>query len=134
MPRCDAVSHAIGDIVNAASRLENLTKEFDAELIVSAEVLAGLDQLGRRRAEIAIRGKQEKLMVVTSCQRERLIRKVNEIKESSQSVVPARFMRRQPFLRLRRLQRRHRHLQNRHALGPLLAERDDAACHRLYVS
>jgi adenylate cyclase len=73
---------AIGDAVNAASRLENLTKEFDAELIVSAEVLAraGLDLPGGRRAEIEIRGKQEKLIVATFASASDLS-EVNGIKE-----------------------------------------------------
>jgi adenylate cyclase len=56
---------AIGDSVNTASRLEGLAKEYSAELVVSAEVItrAGLDILGGRRAEIEIRGKQERLAV-----------------------------------------------------------------------
>jgi adenylate cyclase len=56
---------AIGDAVNTASRLEGLTKEFRAELVVSAESLerAGLPHSGVRREEIDIRGKQEKLAV-----------------------------------------------------------------------
>jgi adenylate cyclase len=56
---------AIGDSVNTASRLEGLTKEFDAELVVSAELIAraGLDLAGGRRAEIEIRGKHDKLAV-----------------------------------------------------------------------
>jgi len=56
---------AIGDAVNTASRLEGLAKEYAAELVVSAEVLthAGLDLPGGRRAEIELRGKQEKLRV-----------------------------------------------------------------------
>jgi adenylate cyclase len=56
---------AIGDSVNTASRLEGLTKEFDAELVVSAELMAraGLDLAGGRRAEIEIRGKHDKLAV-----------------------------------------------------------------------
>ena len=56
---------AIGDSVNTASRLEGLTKEYDAELVVSADVMAhaGLDVPGGRRDEIEIRGKQQKLAV-----------------------------------------------------------------------
>ena len=56
---------AIGDSVNTASRLEGLAKEYSAELVVSAEVItrAGLDIFGGRRAEIEIRGKQERLAV-----------------------------------------------------------------------
>jgi adenylate cyclase len=57
---------AIGDSVNTASRLEGLTKEFDAELVASAEVIAqaGLDLPGSRLAEIDIRGKRDKVAVV----------------------------------------------------------------------
>ena len=56
---------AIGNSVNTASRLEGLTKEFGAELVVSAEVMtrAGIDLVGARSSEIEIRGKQEKLSV-----------------------------------------------------------------------
>jgi adenylate cyclase len=56
---------AVGDSVNTASRLEGLAKEFSVELVVSAEIIAraGLDIPGARRAEIEIRGKQEKLVV-----------------------------------------------------------------------
>jgi len=56
---------AIGDSVNTASRLEGLTKEFDAELVFSAELIAraGLDLTGGRRAEIEIRGKHDRLAV-----------------------------------------------------------------------
>lgn len=56
---------AIGDSVNTASRLEGLTKEFTAELVVSAETLdrAGYDAPGVQRAEIDIRGKHERLAV-----------------------------------------------------------------------
>ena len=56
---------AIGDPVNTASRLEGLAKEYGAELVVSAEVIAraGIELPGGRRGEMEIRGKQEKLAV-----------------------------------------------------------------------
>lgn len=56
---------AIGDSVNTASRLEGLTKEYAAELVVSMEVIAraGLDLPGGHRDEIEIRGKREKLAI-----------------------------------------------------------------------
>jgi adenylate cyclase len=56
---------AIGDAVNTASRLEALTKEYECELIVSAEVIAGAGHdLGRFTwRETEIRGKQETLAI-----------------------------------------------------------------------
>jgi adenylate cyclase len=58
---------AIGDAVNTASRLEQLTKEYGCELVVSEEVVrrAGLDLSGLPRHEIEIRGKRETLAVRT---------------------------------------------------------------------
>ena len=58
---------AIGDAVNTASRLEELTKEFGVELVVSEEVArrAGFDLAAFPRQEIEIRGKREKLAVRT---------------------------------------------------------------------
>ncbi|HEX3884212.1 MAG TPA: adenylate/guanylate cyclase domain-containing protein [Stellaceae bacterium] len=56
---------AIGDPVNTASRLEELTKEYQCELIVSADVItaAGLDRTRFIWHDIEIRGKQERLAV-----------------------------------------------------------------------
>jgi adenylate cyclase len=56
---------AIGDAVNTASRLEELTKEYDCELVVSEETIerAGFDLTGFARHEIEIRGKREMLAV-----------------------------------------------------------------------
>jgi len=56
---------AIGDAVNTADRLENLTKEFHCELIVSETVvgLAGIDRSAFDWQEIEIRGKRERLAV-----------------------------------------------------------------------
>jgi adenylate cyclase len=56
---------AIGDPVNTASRLEELTKEHQCELIVSADVVreAGLDRHQFTWHDIEIRGKQEHLAV-----------------------------------------------------------------------
>lgn len=56
---------AIGDPVNTADRLQNLTKEFHCELIVSETVvaLAGFDRALFSWREIEIRGKREHLAV-----------------------------------------------------------------------
>ncbi|WP_340116819.1 adenylate/guanylate cyclase domain-containing protein [Pelagibius sp. 7325] len=56
---------AIGDAVNTASRLEALTKEFDAQLIVSAPLAghAGLDLGAFPHHEIDLRGRSQALGV-----------------------------------------------------------------------
>jgi adenylate cyclase len=58
---------AIGDAVNTASRLEELTKEYIVELVVSEAVVsrAGFDLSGFPRQEVEIRGKTETLAVRT---------------------------------------------------------------------
>ena len=58
---------AIGDAVNTASRLQELTKEYGCELVVSEAVVrrAGLDLSDFPRHEIEIRGRREMLAVVT---------------------------------------------------------------------
>ena len=58
---------AIGDAVNTASRLEELTKEYGAELVVSEDVVrrAGLDFAAFPSREVEIRGKREMLAVRT---------------------------------------------------------------------
>ncbi|MGA8382246.1 MAG: adenylate/guanylate cyclase domain-containing protein [Stellaceae bacterium] len=58
---------AIGDAVNTASRLEELTKEFGVELVVSEDVVrrAGLDFAAFPSREVEIRGKREMLAVRT---------------------------------------------------------------------
>jgi adenylate cyclase len=58
---------AIGDAVNTASRLEELTKEYGCELVVSEDVVsrAGIDLSAFPRHEIEIRGKREMLAVRT---------------------------------------------------------------------
>ncbi|HUB95563.1 MAG TPA: adenylate/guanylate cyclase domain-containing protein, partial [Stellaceae bacterium] len=57
---------AVGDSVNTASRLEVLTKEFGAQLVVSEAVVeraqVGLDGIPRR--EIEIRGRVERLRIL----------------------------------------------------------------------
>ena len=56
---------AIGDAVNTASRLEAMTKEFDAQLIVSAPLAAhaGLDVAAFPRLQIDLRGRAQPLDV-----------------------------------------------------------------------
>jgi adenylate cyclase len=56
---------AIGDTVNTASRLEGLTKDFDAELVVSETVanMAGIDLSAFPQQLVEIRGRREKLAV-----------------------------------------------------------------------
>jgi adenylate cyclase len=58
---------AIGDAVNTASRLEELTKEYDCELVVSEETVrrAGFDLADSPHHEIEIRGRREMLAVRT---------------------------------------------------------------------
>ncbi|MCY4451315.1 MAG: adenylate/guanylate cyclase domain-containing protein [Immundisolibacterales bacterium] len=56
---------AIGDTVNTASRLESTSKEFGAQLVVSAEVAseAGVDLTAWRGEAVAVRGRREPLAV-----------------------------------------------------------------------
>jgi adenylate cyclase len=58
---------AIGDAVNTASRLQELSKEYGCELVVSDTVVqrAGLDLSGFPRQEIEVRGRRETLAVTT---------------------------------------------------------------------
>jgi adenylate cyclase len=65
---------AIGDTVNIASRLETLTKEFTAELVVSQELLdrAGIDFGAYDSHDVEIRGRQGRLTV-------RAVKKVAEL-------------------------------------------------------
>ncbi|MDG2571144.1 adenylate/guanylate cyclase domain-containing protein, partial [Vibrio parahaemolyticus] len=50
---------AVGDTINAASRLEGLAKELDVELVVSEDLAtrAGLDLSSRDRQIVQIRGR-----------------------------------------------------------------------------
>lgn len=57
---------AIGDTINIAARLEGLTKEYDAPVILSLETakLAGLSLDGLTRDAVALRGRDEPLAFV----------------------------------------------------------------------
>jgi adenylate cyclase len=57
---------AVGDTVNTASRLETLTKEFEAEVVVSDRVceLAGIDVSQVERHDLEVRGRRERLSVL----------------------------------------------------------------------
>jgi adenylate cyclase len=56
---------AIGDTVNVASRLQDLTKEYSCQLIVSDEVVAkaGLNTNGFKRHELTVRNRREALAI-----------------------------------------------------------------------
>ena len=56
---------AVGDAVNIASRLEGLTKEYGAQLVISEAVIerAGLDLGATPRHDIEIRGRVERLHI-----------------------------------------------------------------------
>lgn len=57
---------AVGDSVNTASRLEGLTKTYNAQLVVSQELVdrAGIDLDATVRDEIAIRGRVERMHII----------------------------------------------------------------------
>ena len=56
---------AIGDMINTAARLENMTKAYGCVLVISAEALqqAGIDLPTTNRHEVRVRGKTERLAV-----------------------------------------------------------------------
>ncbi|HSF58802.1 MAG TPA: adenylate/guanylate cyclase domain-containing protein, partial [Candidatus Binatia bacterium] len=56
---------AIGDTVNVASRLQDLTKEYSCHLIVSDEVVAkaGLNTNGFKRHQLTVRNRREALAI-----------------------------------------------------------------------
>ena len=58
---------AVGDTVNTASRLEQLTKDLKCELIISERVanLASVDQSQFKINKVEIRGKNQKLNILT---------------------------------------------------------------------
>ena len=56
---------AIGDTVNVASRLQDATKEFHCQLVISAEVAkqSGLNTTGLPSHELTVRNRREALAV-----------------------------------------------------------------------
>jgi len=64
-PPAEPIYSAIGDMVNTAARLENMTKAYNCTLIVSADVLreAGIDAGDAPQHQVRIRGKTERLAV-----------------------------------------------------------------------
>ena len=57
---------AVGDAVNVASRMEGLTKEYSAQLVVSADVVdrAGLDLAMFAEHHAEVRGKTRPMRVL----------------------------------------------------------------------
>ena len=55
----------VGDVVNTASRLEGMTKDFKAQLVISDEVATGggLTLNGAERHEVEVRGQVAKMAV-----------------------------------------------------------------------
>ncbi len=72
---------AVGDTINAASRLEGFAKEYDAELAVSADVVryAGLTLANHQRYQISIRGRTGTLETL-------IVQKTTELAGSLSSV------------------------------------------------
>lgn len=70
---------AVGDAVNTASRLEAMTKEFGAQLVISAEVArrAGVSEAGFEPIQAEIRGKTEQLPVLVLRDISQLVEKVS---------------------------------------------------------
>jgi adenylate cyclase len=64
-PPAEPIYSAIGDMVNTAARLENMTKAYSCTLIVSADVLreAGIQPGDAPQHQVRIRGKTERLAV-----------------------------------------------------------------------
>ena len=63
---------ALGDAVNVAARLQDMTKELECQLVVSEEVceLAGLQNETMPRREITVRGRAAPVVVRTAVEAE----------------------------------------------------------------
>ena len=57
---------AVGDVVNTASRLQDMTKKFQCQLIMSAPVAqyAGLDASGMQHAQITVRNREQPITII----------------------------------------------------------------------
>lgn len=77
---------AVGDAVNTASRLETASKEYECELVVSADLVAraGVDLSAFPRHEIEIRGRREAVVVRTLVHARDL-----PVVEAARSALPA---------------------------------------------
>ena len=66
--RGHTVFTALGDSVNVAARLQDMTKSLDCKVIISEEVCktAGIPADALTRTEVSIRGRDESLMVRTA--------------------------------------------------------------------
>jgi adenylate cyclase len=78
---------AVGDTINAASRLEGFAKEYDAQLAVSADVVryAGLVVNDRESYNISIRGRAgmlETLIIQDMTEIETMMASGNHLKET----------------------------------------------------
>lgn len=81
---------AIGDAVNTASRLEAMTKEFGAQLIVSAPAVrhAGIDLSTAPRHEIELRGRSGRLTVYVVDDARKLQTKLETVEKQTDIAAP----------------------------------------------
>jgi len=66
---------AVGDTVNVASRLQELTKEYDCALIISEQVAirAGIEMQSSPRHQVNVRNRREPLIVYAISDESRLL-------------------------------------------------------------
>src|SRR5262249_52592925 len=84
--RGHTVFTALGDAVNVASRLQDLTKELDCKVVVSEEVCktAGLAEDALTRRDVAIRGHDGPMAVRTAADPTVLVSLVDPVAESDE--------------------------------------------------
>jgi adenylate cyclase len=87
-PPAEPIYSAIGDMVNTAARLENMTKAYSCTLIVSADVLreANIEPGHAPEHQVRIRGKTERLAVYAVADPRALIKA--ESRSSSATAAP----------------------------------------------